>query len=100
MDQLLKFQRNYVIDYKDFTALPIKETFDYDFLGYLLDDLPLATQCHYRFDSVEDKTMSLDRFLESMYFGRKRNFGKTIITKTTPSNNHEVIHEHRELVAD
>ena len=83
LDQLLKFQRNYVIDYKDLARLPITQQFDYDFLGYLLDGTELATPVVYGFDTVEDKTMSQDRFLENIYFGRKRNFGKTIITPIT-----------------
>ena len=81
LDQLLMFQRNYVIDYKDLPQLPVTKQFDYDFLGYLLDSTELATPCAYHFDTVEDKTMSQDRFLENIYFGRKRNFGKTTVTK-------------------
>ena len=60
-----------------------RSQFDYDFLGYLLDGTELATPVVYGFDTVEDKTMSQDRFLENIYFGRKRNFGKTTITRIT-----------------
>ena len=90
LDELLRFNRNYVIDYKDFTKLPMQHDFRYDFLGYLLDNTDLDTPCVYNFDTVEDKTMSLDRFLENMYFARKRNFGKAIVTKTqtTTTNDH------------
>jgi hypothetical protein len=35
----------------------------------------------YQFDTVEDCSMSQDRFLESVYFGRKRNFGKSFISR-------------------
>ena len=99
LDQLLQFQRNYVIDYKDLPALPIQQQFDYDFLGYLLDDADINTPCVYKFDSVEDKTMSMDRFLENMYFARKRNFGKTTITKTNSANLPEIEYDNRELTA-
>ena len=90
LDELLRFNPNYVIDYKDFTKLPMQHDFRYDFLGYLLDNTDLDTPCVYNFDTVEDKTMSLDRFLENMYFARKRNFGKAIVTKTqtTTTNDH------------
>ena len=90
LDELLRFNRNYVIDYKDFSKLPMQHDFRYDFLGYLLDNTDLDTPCVYNFDTVEDKTMSLDRFLENMYFARKRNFGKAIVTKTqtTTTNDH------------
>jgi hypothetical protein len=98
LEQLLQFQRNYVIDYKDLPALPIKQTFDYDFLGYLLDNSDIATSCVYQFDTGEDKTMSIERFLENMYFGRKRNFGKTTITKTNSANLPEIEYDNRELI--
>jgi hypothetical protein len=80
LDQLLMFQRNYVIDYRNMTSLPNTQHFDFDFLGFLIDDATLDNPITYQFDSTEDKNMSLDRFLENMYFGRKRNFGKTTIT--------------------
>jgi radical SAM superfamily enzyme YgiQ (UPF0313 family) len=83
-DQLMQFQRNYVIDYRDLESYPVTKTFDYDFLGYIQDHAELKNTTVYRFDTAEDKTMSEDRFLENMYFGRKRNFGKTAITR-----NHE-----------
>jgi putative methyltransferase len=82
-NQLLQFQRNYVIDYRDLGTLPITQSFDYDFLGYIQDNAELKTPTVYQFNTVEDPTMSEDRFLENMYFGRKRNFGKTNITRIT-----------------
>jgi hypothetical protein len=81
LQQLLTFQRNYVIAYRDLPNLPVIKQFDYDFLGYLLDDAKLKQTCEYKFDTVEDQTMSQDRFLENVYFGRKRNFGKTFISR-------------------
>jgi hypothetical protein len=80
-NQLLEFQRNYVIDYRDLGAYPVQMTSDYDFLGYIQDDAKLKNTTIYKFDTAEDKNMSQDRFLENMYFGRKRNFGKTNITR-------------------
>ena len=78
--QLLQFQRNYVIDYRDLKFLPITQAFDYDFLGYILDNTELTNATVYQFATTESPSMSEDRFLENMYFGRKRNFGKTTIT--------------------
>ena len=80
--QLLKFQRNYVIDYRDLGSYPVQMTCDYDFLGYIQDDAKLENTIVYKFDTAENSNMSEDRFLENMYFGRKRNFGKTTITRT------------------
>jgi hypothetical protein len=81
--QLLQFQRNYVIDYRDLKSLPITQAFDYDFLGYILDNTKLENSTVYQFATTESPSMSEDRFLENMYFGRKRNFGKTTITHVT-----------------
>ena len=80
-NQLLQFQRNYVIDYRDLESYPVQMTCDYDFLGYIQDDAKLENTTVYKFDTAEDKNMSEDRFLENMYFGRKRNFGKTNINR-------------------
>jgi hypothetical protein len=84
--QLLQFQRNYVIDYRDLGTYPVQMTCDYDFLGYIQDNTKLENTTVYQFDTAEDPNMSEDRFLENMYFGRKRNFGKTNITRI---NQHE-----------
>lgn len=86
LHQLIQFQRNYVIDYRDLKFLGKTQAFDYDFLGYILDGAVLENTAVYTFDTTEDKNMSLDRFLENVYFGRKRNFGKTTITKHDRQN--------------
>jgi len=69
-----------LINYLKF--LPITQAFDYDFLGYIQDNAELANTTVYHFDTAEELDMSEDRFLENMYFGRKRNFGKTNISRT------------------
>ena len=79
--QLLQFQRNYVINYDNIGQFPYAIPFDYDFLGYILDDTSLETPVQYKFEFFEGKDISMDRFLENIYFGRKRNFGKSLITK-------------------
>jgi hypothetical protein len=79
--QLLDFQKNYVINYDSISEFPYSKNFDYDFLGYLLDDTSLETPVTYKFEFHESKDISLDRFLENIYFGRKRNFGKAWIEK-------------------
>jgi hypothetical protein len=81
LTQLLDFQKNYVINYDSISGFPYSKSFDYDFLGYLLDDTTLETSVAYKFEFHESKDISLDRFLENIYFGRKRNFGKSLITK-------------------
>jgi len=81
LEQLMKFQRNYLINYHDIPNYPKVLTFDYDFLGYLQDDANIRDQVQYTFDFNEDKTMSFPRFLDNIYFYRRRNFGKAWITK-------------------
>jgi putative methyltransferase len=80
LTQLLQFQRNYVVNYDRISQFPYTVNFDYDFLGYMLDNNKLKTPVSYKFDFHESKDISLDRFLENIYFGRKRNFGKAVIT--------------------
>ena len=84
-DQLLDFQRNYVIDFAEIKTLPKIRTYDYDFLGFIQDGSTLTRSCTLCFDTLEDKDMSLTKFLEAMYFYRKRNFGKTNITRINNS---------------
>ena len=79
--QLLDFQQLYVINYDNISSYPRRVTFDYDFQGYLQDDSPLEVTSSYDFIFNEDVDITKDRFLESIYFGRKRNFGKAIVTK-------------------
>jgi radical SAM superfamily enzyme YgiQ (UPF0313 family) len=81
IDQLLQFQRNYVVNYESILEFPYTQKFDYDFLGYILDDSKLECAVDYKFEFHESNDISLDRFLENIYFGRKRNFGKSLITK-------------------
>ena len=81
LTQLLQFQRNYVINYDNIEQFPYTLQFDYDFLGYILDDASLENTVRYKFEFHESKDISVDRFLENIYFGRKRNFGKALVTK-------------------
>ena len=82
LNQLMQFQRNYVVDHRNLKYLPIQQNFDYDFLGYIQDGTALDRSCTCVFETTEDPNMSLEHFLENMYFARKRNFGKTNITRS------------------
>jgi len=81
LDELLEFQKYYIIDHKKITNYPLTKTFNYDFLGYMQDISELDVPTTYEFDFPEDKTVSLDRFCEQIFFYRRRNFGKSWITK-------------------
>ena len=81
LEQLVRFQSRYVINFEKRQQYPYKEKFNYDFMGYLLHSSPLNKEVTYDFTFYEDKDITMARFLESIYFGRKRNFGKAVITK-------------------
>ena len=70
-----------MIDYKDIKNYPKKVQFDNDILGYLQNDTELKQSAVYDFDFPEDKDMSLQRFCEQIFFARRRNFGKSWVTK-------------------
>lgn len=79
--QLLEFQKLFVIDYSKINTYPIHRNFNYDFLGYLHDNTELKTDTVYKFDFLEDRNITLERFLENIYFSRRRNFGKAWVKK-------------------
>lgn len=74
--QIVLLQRNVFVDYKDIKNYPKTIEFDYDFFGA---DIMNPSIIH--FDFPEDKNMTKEMFLENIYFKRRRNFGKAVITK-------------------
>jgi hypothetical protein len=77
---LIKLQRSYYIKYNDRNQYPMNLELDYNIWDYLSFNRPLEkTSTTYRLDFPEDKTMSLNRFLELFYFARRRNFGKATV---------------------
>jgi len=81
LDQIIKFQKHFVINYDNIPNYPMIIDFDYDFLGYLQDDMNLNSPSKYKFDFLESKDITIERFLENIYFSRRRNFGKAWIGK-------------------
>lgn len=81
LDQLIKFQRSFVINYDSIPNYPMEVKFDYDFPGYLQNDITLDTPSTYKFDFFEAKDITIERFLENIYFSRRRNFGKAWLSK-------------------
>lgn len=80
LSDLMKFQKNYLINFKFIDQYPLQLNFKYDILGYVNND-SLNNSCTYSFDFPEDKKMNLQQFLESIWFARRRNFGKSWIKK-------------------
>lgn len=81
LKQLIHFQSNQIIKYKDIKSYPLKVEYDYDFIGFLDFEQPLMNHVCYEFDFPEDKETSFDRFLDNIYFQRRRNYGKALIKK-------------------
>ena len=80
IDQLIKFQRHFIIDYDRISQYPYSIDFDYDILGYLQHGTSLEVPVSYKFDFPEAKDITIERFLENIYFSRRRNFGKALVT--------------------
>lgn len=81
LSELLRFQRNSTLIFEHMKSLPIIEDFHYDFLGYIQDGSELNTPVRCTFSTVEDQNMEFQLFLESLWFGRKRNFTRLRIAK-------------------
>jgi hypothetical protein len=84
---LMKLQRNYYIKYNDRHQYPMNLDVGYNIWDYLSFNQPLEKiATTYRLDFPEDKTMSLNRFLELFYFARRRNFGKATVDRIGVEN--------------
>lgn len=81
INELLKFQKNYIVNAHCLHDYPKQIDFDIDLLGYLQDNTNLLTPSKVQFDYVDSKNISIERFTENIYYARKRNFGRTTVTK-------------------
>jgi hypothetical protein len=80
-DQLMLLQKNYSIDHKEIANMPKVINFDYDLIGYIHDDKDLNSPAGFEFEFPEDKDMTMQRFCESIFYARRRNFGKAWVTR-------------------
>jgi radical SAM superfamily enzyme len=80
-DQLMLLQKNYSIDHKEIANMPKVINFDYDLIGYIHDDKDLNSTASFEFEFPEDKDMTMQRFCESIFYARRRNFGKAWVTR-------------------
>jgi hypothetical protein len=78
-DQLIEFQKTYIVDHSNIASYPRIIKTDYNFLSYIQGTAPLEIPAQYEFEFPEDKTMSLQQFCEQIFFARRRNFGKSWI---------------------
>lgn len=86
--ELLDFQKNYFIDYKALKTYPKNVDYNNDFLGYLQNTDSLQTPVTIRFDFTENKDMTLLMYCENLYFGRRRNFGKSWLKREYQQKKH------------
>jgi radical SAM superfamily enzyme YgiQ (UPF0313 family) len=76
---LFELQQNYYIRHTELKNYPKQILLQHNILGYIQNNDPLHTPANYTFDFPEDKDMTLLRFCENSWFGRRRNFGKATI---------------------
>lgn len=81
LNDLIKLQRNFLIDYHNCKLYPKDIEFKHDIFGYVQNTSELEVRCVYQFEFPEDNTMSLNHFCEQIFFARRRNFGKAWVTK-------------------
>jgi hypothetical protein len=83
IDDLFTVQKNYYIRYDEIANYPKTLTIRNNILGYIQNNDALESTTEYFFEFYEDKSMSLTRFCESLWFGRRRNFGKAYVSYKT-----------------
>jgi hypothetical protein len=81
LQELLSLQKTFLIDHAVIKDYPVIRESKYDMLGYIQHNSDLNTSSSYEFEFPEDKTMSLQRYCEQIFFARRRNFGKSWISK-------------------
>lgn len=79
IENLLDFQKLYFIKFDDIKNYPVRKKFAFDFLGFLQSKSALNRAVDVEFSCAEEMN-NFDSFLENIYFGRRRNFGKAVIT--------------------
>lgn len=80
LNDLLLVQRKFLINYEECNSYPMNITLKNDIIGYVQGNV-LDNEATYEFDFPENKDMSLQQFCEQIFFARRRNFGKSWVTK-------------------
>lgn len=79
VNQLIDFQKTYIVNYDDVSNYPMVKNYDYDIIGSLVNGTTYENNVTIQFSFKEQGDMSKQRFIENFWFGRKRNFGKTSV---------------------
>jgi putative methyltransferase len=80
LNDLLFVQRKFLINYEECNSYPLNIELKNDIIGYVQGDV-LENTVAYEFDFPENKSMSLQQFCEQIFFARRRNFGKSWVTR-------------------
>lgn len=79
---LMQFQRQYLVVYDKINTYPMVTISDYNIWEYIAFEHDLIKQpTRYLIDFPENKNMSFSKFLELIYFARRRNFGKITVER-------------------
>jgi hypothetical protein len=91
LSDLIKLQSAYIIEFGQLKNYPQQVNFEYNIHDYLMNDVALEKQSYslkIDFDKYlnSDADMDFDLFLERIYYGRRRNFGKAVIAQIALDN--------------
>ena len=81
LQELLNIQKKFVVNHAQISEYPLIVKSNLDIIGYIQHNSDLNIPSTYEFDFPEDKTMSLQRFCEQIFFARRRNFGKSWVSR-------------------
>jgi radical SAM superfamily enzyme YgiQ (UPF0313 family) len=79
INDLMSVQENYYIKHPELLNYPKHVTMQHNIMGFIQSGDTLNRSTSMKFDFPEDKNMTLLRFCENSWFGRRRNFGKAIV---------------------
>jgi hypothetical protein len=77
---LMHIQQNYIIDYRKLNEYPIQKSYKHNIISYVQNSTSIDRPTVLNFDFPEPKDMTLRRFCEQLFFSRRRNFGKALVT--------------------
>jgi len=85
--ELLDFQRHNTILFENIEAGAVTKTYNYNFLGYFMNDDPINEKTEYRFGlgPYEDESVPNTTFLERLWYAKRLNAGLAAITFKTYS---------------
>lgn len=82
LEELFKFQRDSILSYDSLASLPRCNEYKFDFLNYIIHGSDLNKKIKINFEMNDsDYKIGKQRFLENLYYGRKRFYTKLRISQ-------------------